>query len=223
MSCDLHTHSCLMSVPIFQHLSQTELNTVSEITFEKKYKKGETIVEAGEYHSYLYVLFNGKVKITRIALNGKEQIIRIVGQGDFLGELSLLNNKPVDEYAYVIEDATMCVVDGERLKQLMKKEPTIAFKIMEVLSERLEEMENLIQNTNLSSVEYRIAQKLLTLAENDKTITLEISKGDLANMLGITQETLSRKLTTFEKNGWIKLEGQRTIIVMDELALEAIV
>lgn len=222
MSCGLHAHSCLESVPIFQQLNADELHSVSEITFEKEYKKGETIVEAGEYHAYLYVLFSGKVKMTRIAASGKEQVIRIVEKGDFLGELSLLNNKPVDEYAFVIEDATMCVVDGEKLKILMKQQPSIAFKILEVLSQRLEEAQQLIQDTNLSSVEYRIAQHLLKLADNNDKITLQMSKGDLANMLGISQETLSRKLTLFEKNDWIQLEGQRTIIILDKIALLAI-
>lgn len=222
MSCSIHAHSCLMSVPIFQHLTQEELNSISEITYEKEYKKGETIVEAGEYHPYLYVLFSGKIKMTRISINGKEQVIRIVEEGDFLGELTLLNNKPVDEYAFVVEDAMMCVVDGIRLKELMMKQPTIAFKLLEVLSQRLDEAQHLIKTTNLASVNHRIAQQLIKLAEKDKAITLQTSKGDFANMLGITQETLSRKLSLFEKNKWIRLEGQRTIVVLDEIALNLI-
>jgi CRP/FNR family transcriptional regulator, anaerobic regulatory protein len=105
----------------------------------------------------------------------------------------------------------MCMIDGQKLKELMSKYPSIAFKIMEVLSQRLEKAENLIENINLNTVEQRLAQALLDLAQGKKTILLNMTKGDLASQLGMSQETLSRKLANFQEEGLILMEGQRRI------------
>lgn len=218
--CEQHTHQCLHQVPIFKHLSETEQQSVSEITYEKEYKKGDVIYQAGQLFHHLMVLSKGKVKLSRISTNGKEQVIRVVEAGDFIGELSVLNNQAQREFATVIQDVTMCIVDGHRLKELMAQQPTIAFKIMETLTTRLDEAEQVIQTNSNSSVDYRIAQKLLSLADEKGYIELEMSKKDMSNLLAITQETFSRKLSLFELKAWIKQKGQRTIIIMDEEALQ---
>lgn len=220
--CDHHTHECLNRVPIFKHLSSIEQQSVSEITYEKEYKKNDVIYQAGELFYHLMVLSKGRVKLSRISENGKEQVIRIVETGDFIGELSVLNNQAQREFATVLQDATMCIVDGHRLKELMSRQPTIAFKIMEILTSRLDEAEQVIQTNNLTSVDYRIAQKLMSLANEKGLVELTMSKKDLSNLLAITQETLSRKLSMFEMNGWIKQRGQRTIVVVDTGALKNI-
>jgi CRP/FNR family transcriptional regulator len=116
----------------------------------------------------------------------------------------------------------MCIINGDKLKQLMSKYPTIALKVLESISMRLEKAEELIENINNASVEQRLASALLELAHDKKTINLKMSKGELASQLGMTQETLSRKLSMFQDQGLIKLEGQRKIIILDKDELESI-
>ena len=218
-ACDLHGHECIQRVPIFKHLSHHEQKSISEITFEKAYQKGETIYQAGEEFHHLMVLSKGKVKLSRITLNGKEQIIRVVETGDFIGELSLFSQSPTKDYASVLEDSVMCVVDGSKLKALMAKQPDIAFKIMETLTNRLNDAEEVIQTNNLLSVDYRLAQKLLSMMDENKLIELTMNRKDLANLLAMSQETFSRKLKLFEDNEWIIQRGLRTIEIIDEDAL----
>ena len=91
---------------------------------------------------------------------------------------------------------------------------------MEVLSQRLNQAETLIENINLYTVEQRIAHQLLHLSEGKRSIHLKMSKGDLASQMGMSQETLSRKLSAFQDLGWIDLEGQRIIHIKNRLALE---
>ncbi len=139
-----------------------------------------------------------------------------------MGELALFNPVPNTDNAEALETTTMCIIEGAKLKKLMKKYPTIAFKIIEEISARLEKAEKLIEDINLYTVEQRLAQALVNLSQDTRRINLKMTKGDFASQIGMSQETLSRKLTAFQEQGLIKLEGQRDIIVLDREALENI-
>lgn len=212
--------TCVELVPIFSTLTFDEMMEVASITVSKTYKKGEMVYFQGAREKKLFVIHKGRVKISRISSSGKEQVIRILGPGEFMGELSLFNNEPNVDNAEVIEDATVCIIDGDKLKGLMAKYPTIAFKVLEELSSRLKRAENLIENLGVKDVESRIAEMLLELADEDGNITLTVKKGDLASHLGMSQETLSRKLSYFQDEGWIKLKGHKRITILDRESLE---
>lgn len=213
---------CIENVPIFSGLSCGERREILEIASSRSYEKGEMIYRAGDEGGTLFVLHAGRVKIFRLNANGKEQVLRLVGPGEFIGELSLLSLLPLTDNAQALEATTMCILQGERLKQLMAKYPSIAFKVMEELSRRLEKAENRIEEISLSSVDARIARALLELSEGGDEIVLPMTKGDLASQLGMTQETLSRKLAALQEEGTIKLKGHRRIIIRDRQALEEI-
>ncbi|HHU28484.1 TPA: Crp/Fnr family transcriptional regulator [bacterium] len=217
-----HELSCVARVPIFSNLTYDEMLEVAMITTPKTYKKNEVIYSYNDLGGTLYVINDGQVKISRFSLNGKEQVIRTVGPGEFIGEVSLLSSKRHTDNAIALEETTMCIINGDKLKQLMSKYPTIALKVLESISMRLEKAEELIENINNASVEQRLASALLELAHDKKTINLKMSKGELASQLGMTQETLSRKLSMFQDQGLIKLEGQRKIIILDKDELESI-
>jgi CRP/FNR family transcriptional regulator len=214
--------SCLDIVPIFSNLNAEEKLEVAGIISRKTYEKGELIYVAGVQGERLYVIHTGKVKITRLSNSGKEQVIRVLGEGEFMGELSLFSPNPLTDNAEALEETTVCIISAEKLKELMTRYPSIAFKIMEELARRLEEAETLIQNISLHSVERRLADTLLQMADEKGEIVLKTSKKDLASHIGMTQETLSRKLSRFQDAGWIKLIGQRRIILLDREALETI-
>lgn len=214
--------NCIEIVPIFSNLTKEEMLEVAKITSEKVYGKNEMIYMAGDKGEKLYVIHSGKVKITRFTESGKEQVIRILGPGEFMGELSLFSHLSLKDNAEVLTKTVVCMIDGKSLKELMKKYPAIAFKVMEELSERLESTEDLIENISLYSVERRISQSLIKLAGGKDEITLKMSKRDWASHLGMSQETLSRRLTVFQEAGLIKLIGHRKIIILNKEALEEI-
>ena len=214
--------NCIERVPIFSNLTNVEMLEIASITTEKTFEKGEMIYMAGDSSDNLYVIHKGKVKITRLTESGKEQVIRILGPGEFLGELSLFSSVAMTDNGEAIEKVTMCMISGEKLKALMARYPSITFKIMEELSMRLEKAENTIENISLHSVERRIAQNLLDLSEEGKPLKLNMSKGDWASQLGMSQETLSRKLSAFQELGIIKLIGHRGIEILKREVLEGI-
>ena len=211
---------CIERVPIFSGLSPGEILEIAAITRDKIFEKGQMVYMAGDMDDTLYVLHSGRVKISRISATGREQVIRVLGPGEFMGELSLFNPLPLTENAEVRERSTMCLIEGTRLKELMNKYPVIALKVLEEVSKRLEQAENLIESINLNTVEQRLAQALLTGADEKGRILLNMTKGDFASRLGMSQETLSRKLAVFQERGLIRLRGHKEIRILDREALD---
>ena len=225
MSCDCFERdgrNCIERVPIFSNLTYEEMMEVARITIDKSYQKGELIYMAGDKGEKLYVIHTGKVKITRITSSGKEQVIRVLGPGEFMGELSLFSPVPLTDNSEALSETIVCMIEGKKLKQLMMKHPAIAFKVMEELSERLEKAEDLIQNISLQGVEKRLADSLLQRADEKGRIRLDMSKRDFASHLGMSQETLSRRLTIFQDGGIIELIGHRNINILNMEALKEI-
>lgn len=214
--------NCIEIVPIFSNLTYEEMMEVSRITRERTFEKGDMIYMAGDKGEKLYVIHSGKVKITRLTDSGKEQVIRVLGPGEFMGELSLFSHSSLTDNGEALTKTIACMIDGMKLKDLMNKYPSIAFKVMEELSQRLEKAEDLIENISLHSVEKRLAQALINMANDKGEVMLKMSKRDFASHLGMSQETLSRKLTAFQEVGIIRLIGHRRIVLLNINALDEI-
>lgn len=214
--------SCVHRVPIFSNLTEEEMDKVLMTISHKNYKKGETIYLEGEIAERLIVINKGKVKISKATEDGKEQIIRILNAGDFMGELSLFAQYPLKNNADSLEDTSVCIIDSEKIHGLIENNPSIALKIIKELSLRLGRTEELIESIGLRDVEQRLADILLKSADEKNIVKLSISKKDLAAHMGMSKETLSRKLSSFQEKGFISQEGQRKIIILNRKALEEI-
>lgn len=224
MECDHHHEGnnadCIGHVPIFSSLTHEERQEIFGVASSRRFEKGSTVYRAGDDGGTLFVLYTGKVKLYRLTMDGREQVLRVVAPGEFFGELSLFSSLPLTDYAQALEDSTMCVLHGTKLKGLIAKYPSIAFKVMDVLSRRLEEAEGRIETISLNSVTQRLARRLLELSGGKREFVLPMAKGDLSSQLGMSQETLSRKLAQLQEEGLIGLEGQRKIIILDRPGLE---
>jgi len=222
MEKDLEPSNCIKAVPIFKNLSDSELNEIIFISRHRLYHKGDFIYQAGDQLKSLFVIHQGKIKITRYSDEGKEQVIRILSSGEFLGELALFNDALVSTYAEAIEPTIICLVDNKRLKNLMSKSPTISYKMLNELSNRLEKAEALIEHNNLYSALAKVAKYLLDLEVNHLA-KLPSTKVNLASQLGITPETLSRKLKELEQKRLIEVIDNRTLKINNRYELEVIV
>lgn len=229
-SCSCHEHLCIDNIPIFDDLTKEEKESVMEASTHKKYKKGELIFTPGDSFDNLFVVNKGIVKIYKISVLGKEQILRILEVGDFMGELSLFSKTILSNNAEALENTEICIIKGSKIMELVLKKPEIAIKFLQKYTQRIEESEELIEQIGLRDVEQRIANYLLLEIEknvierknNEYEITLPMSKKDFAALIGTSQETLSRKLSLFQDRGWIKLKEQRKIIITDINSLKDI-
>ncbi len=225
LGCSMHNgKGCVSTVPIFNHLTQDQMDEIQKLIVTKTFKKGETIYDANTKSDALYVISRGRVRIDRITEDGKSQLIRLLNPGDFTGELSLFNDSIHDSFASAMMNTNICMIKREDLQDLLNRYPQISLKIMSELSKRLSKSEE--QSTRLATqkVETRLALYLVESLESEqstKIIHLGMSKKDLASYLGTSPETISRKLFEFEEAGYIKQISNQEIELLniDELLM----
>jgi len=225
-ACDYHSEInkdqlCVAKVPFFNHLEIEEMLEVVDTTTHLRFEKGEIIFRDGDPLEYLYIVYQGRVKIYQLFESGKEQLLRILEPGEFMGELALFTEKVLDSYAEALEKTEICAIHRNDMQNLMQEKPSIAVKILEQFSNRLDQTEKLVGSLSAKDVETRVAGYLLELAKEKEAneVVLPMSKKDLASFLGTTQETISRRLSSFQTNGWIEQKGHRVIKIIDQDAL----
>jgi CRP-like cAMP-binding protein len=213
--------SCVAVVPIFNHLEEEEMDEISKTTRPALLKKGEILYSAGDNSSSLYIVHKGKVKVYRLSEDGKEQVIRILTPGEFTGELSLFTESVHNVYAEAMEKTEICRIHRSDLQDLLQQHPNISLKILNEFSKRLDRAEHQITSFATEDAETRIACYLARQADEAQSteINLPMSRKDLASYLGTTPETISRKLSKFEAQGWIVQKDQRNIRILDLDAL----
>ena len=222
MKKDREPKSCIQAVPIFKNLSQTELDEIIQISTHKVYQKGEFLYTAGDQLESLFVIHQGSIKILRTTEDGKEQVLRILKSGDFLGELSLFNEANASTDAQMLESTVVCFVERNRLKKLLSQSPTLSFKMMNELSNRLEKAEALIEHSNLYPAIAKVGKLLLELAKN-QLVVFDTTKSNLSSSLGITPETFSRKLKELERLQVIQILNHKSIRILNPDALEELI
>lgn len=212
-------HLCVSMVPIFNHLPNEDLLEIAKTSQSKTYQKKEIIFQAGEPSDYLYIIHKGKVRLYHLSESGKEQLIRILNPGDFMGELAIFTDAWLTNYAEAVEKTEICAIHKQDLKASLLKKPEISLKILEESSKRLKEAEKTIERLNTQDAEKRLASYLIEHSRESvhggRELSLAMSKKDLASFIGVSQETLSRRLTVFEENGWITQVGQRKIKIQN--------
>jgi len=200
------------------------------MTGHNNYKKGETIFLEGDEAQTLYLINEGKIKLYKYTKDGKQQILHILTEGDFFGELNLFKNSQYGFSAEAIIDSKICTLTKEKMKSIILSKPEIGIKILEVVGDRLSKVENLAQHLATNDVESRLAYLLIDMLESDgkKTakgieIELSISREDMGSYTGVARETISRKLKKFEEEGYIKLVGTKKVIILDEETLRELI
>lgn len=211
---------CATKAPIFSELDNNELGKITSMITRRHYKKGQIIFFEGDVSDKFYIINKGKIKIFKYTKEGKEQILYILSEGDFIGYLSLLKKGKLDFNAEALEDVGVCYLTKDDFDDIVRSNPEISLKILENLHDRVRSLENLVQTLSTKDIEARIAALLLGFAkdfgrEEKKGMVIEmpLSREEMANYIGVTRETMSRKLSAMEEEGLIELLGNRKIII----------
>lgn len=205
---------CFSKVPIFQNLKGHEMEGISRIITHHHFDKGEIILLAGDRKKKLFIVRHGRAKVSHISADGREYVMRILEAGEFFGDVTLFNDEPQKSTVEALEKTGICSLDGEELMKILAGTPITLFHMLAQLSARLEETENHLSESISKEVSERLAAFILksaTLAKSD-TFLLTLTKKDLASLLNTTRETLSRRLSVFQKEGYIEMTGKRIII-----------
>jgi cAMP-binding proteins - catabolite gene activator and regulatory subunit of cAMP-dependent protein kinases len=189
------------------------------------YHKGQVIFYEGNQAYGLYCIFSGKVKLYKSGVDGKHQIIRIAGPGDLLGYRSLFAEEPYSATAEALEEATICCMDKNAFSQILPRHPELAVNIIKKLAKELRAAEDLAMSIAHKSVRERMAELLLMLKDTygiagkkGIRIDLHLTREEMGEMIGITQETTIRLLSEFKHDKIIAVE-EREITILDPKAL----
>ena len=208
---------------LFKGLPEAQTAELTRIAETRVHKRGELIFSEGDPANGLYMLFTGRAKVFKLSLEGKEQILHIIGPGEPFGEVALFLGAPFPAYAEALEESKTVFFPRAAFVDLIKRDPYLAMNMLAVLSQRLKYFTRLVEDLSLKEVPQRFASYLLYGDEESGKpyVQLNIAKGQLASLLGTIPETLSRILGKMVGEGFIKVEG-RKITVVDRNALEAI-
>lgn len=219
----LAQETCVSRVPIFGALSRRDQDAVAGHARPLHVAKGETIYRAGQATSQLMVVHSGRIRISRYAPDGHEQLLRVLQPGDVVGEAAFLTGDRPDHWATAMEPSRMCVFRHDALAALVAEHPSIGMGILATVSRRLAETERRLTVLSSADVHVRLADYLLDLpsrrVDGRLRVHLPLTKKDVASLLGTTPETLSRALARLARDGVVELRGTRDIDLLDPVAL----
>jgi CRP/FNR family transcriptional regulator len=210
-------------IPLFQGLNESARAALSGIVRQKNFLKGQSIFEEGEPGHGFFVVAGGRVKIFKLSAEGKEQILHIFGAGEPFGEVPVFTGRHFPANAEALEDTNTLYFPRKDFINLISSHPDVALNMMAVLSKRLHTFTDLIENLSLKEVPGRLAAFLLfqcKLDDKPDTVRLDISRSQLASILGTIPETLSRIMTRMAQSGLIEVQGKREIVIVDREALQ---
>ena len=212
--------SCAAGVPVFKMLSPADLAKVGGAMSHKHFRKGEVVASAGSTLDHLFVVARGRLNVVHTTAGGREQVVRTLGPGEFLGEMALFYESVLEGDVVAVEETDACVLPKQAVQEVLKN-PAASLRLVEEMAKRLSTAEQLIADLGLREVGQRLAAELLRLAPSGEqgpqgaTVTVPVPWARLAAKLGTTPETLSRRLGTLADQGIIRQLGGRSILILN--------
>ncbi len=213
----------IASVPLFAGLPKAQLEALAGIALTRAYEKGQTIFMERSEASGFHIVATGRVKVYKLSVEGKEQILHICGPGECFGEAAVFSGHRFPAHADAIEAATTLFLPTDAFVDLVTRHPSLALTMLADLSVRLRRFANMVEDLSLKEVPGRMAAYLLYLSErqgDSDDLTLEVPKAQLASLLGTIPETLSRILARMIREGLIESVDNRQVRILDRESLE---
>jgi CRP-like cAMP-binding protein len=211
----------LQAIPLFEHLTDEELARMGELTRLRRHPKGSVILFEDDPGDALYVVIEGHVKVVLIGEDGREVILATLADGDFFGEMSLIDDEPRSAHVIAMENSNLLVLLRDDFQRCLEDNPRIALGLLRALTKRLRLADSKIGGLVLLDVTGRVARLLLEMAdENDGVvISRKVTHHQIAQMIGSSRETVSRTMRSLAEENLIEVAG-KTITVRDREAME---
>ncbi len=206
---------------LFAGLPARQIEDIASIAIEKTFQRGASIFFEGDKGNGFHMVGEGRVKIFKVSVAGKEHILHIFGEGEPFGEVPVFNGQPFPASAEALVKTQTLFFPRDRFVAMVEANPSIALNMLAVLSMRLRRFASQIESLSLKEVPTRLANYLVYLSDEqgrDDVVELDISKGQLASLLGTIPETLSRIFAKMSEEGLIRVSG-RSIFLLDKEAL----
>lgn len=205
-------------------LNKEELVQMANCKTSKIVKKGEVIFEEGETVNGVFCVKDGVCKMTKLSPNGKDQIVKLAKKGELLGQRSLISDEPANLSAIALEDMQVCFIPKTEIIGFFNENNKFSMNVMKTICGDLKDADDIMVNMAQKSVKERLAHTLLYLEETfgtnpDQTLKLQLSRDEMASIIGTATESCIRLLSDFNKLGLIGLEGKK-IRLIDKVKLK---
>lgn len=218
--------SCLREVDLFADLSAAEMDAMDRMAPANLFRRGQLLYSQAEPVRSLFILKSGRVRVFRVAEDGKALTLAILEPGSVFGEMVLVGQRMYDSYAEAIDDALICRLSTSDVERFLLADARIAVRVAQILGERVAELEDRLTDLALRPLASRVAVTLLSLTRRPATGSgpfarapqVRLTHEQVAGVIGATREATSRVLSDFADRGLIR-QGRGRILIVDPPAL----
>ena len=199
-------------------LNKDELLRMADCKTSYTIKKGEPIFEEGDSVNGIFCVKDGVCKLSKLSANGKDQIVKLVKPGELLGQRSLISDEPANLTAVALEDMEVCFIPKSEIMGFFNENNQFSMNVMKTICGDLKEADDHMVSMAQKSVKERLAETLLYLEDTfgkneDGTLHIQLSREELAGMIGTATESCIRLLSEMNKNGLIDVVGKKIVII----------
>jgi CRP/FNR family cyclic AMP-dependent transcriptional regulator len=221
---DAEKRGILQNHYLFGKLSPKYIDRLASCIVGKAVARATTIFAKDDPGSSLFAICKGAVKITVPSIDGHSAVLNLIGKGDIFGEIALLDGRPRTADAVAIADCDLFVIERRDFLPVVREEPEIALKLIEILCARLRQTTEQAENLMFLHLAGRLAKALLRLSDGEadaRERKVVITQKDLGNIIGMSRESTNRQLRIWEQRKWVRL-GRGVIVIVSAKALERV-
>jgi CRP/FNR family cyclic AMP-dependent transcriptional regulator len=208
-------------VPLFALLTASQAEAVADAVSKRRFKRGEVVVAQGEKSNTLFIILTGRVRVMTSDKRGREVILATLQPGDYIGEMSLIDNEPHSATVRAEVQTDMLTLGRAEFARCLPENSSMSYAIMKGLVQRLRQADRKIESLALMDVYGRVARSLLEFALPDRdgllTIRERITRQDIAKMVGASREMVSRVMKDLEERGFIETREDGSMLIKDRL------
>ena len=207
-------------VPLFSMLTNDQAQSVADGVVKRRFRRGEIIVEQGRKSNALFILLTGRARVMTSDSRGREVILAVLEPGDYLGEMSLIDNEPHSATVRAEVQTDVLVLGRAEFAQCLPENSSLSYAIMRGLVQRLRNADRQIESLALLDVYGRVARALLDMAQEEggqRVIRNKVSRQDLAKVVGASREMVSRVMKDLEERGVIETLENGSVVIKERL------
>jgi len=206
--------------PLFEALSEEDTKALRARVTNVEISRGEHLFAEGDAGDKLYVILDGKIKLTRAAPDGRENLLSVHGPGEMFGELSLFDPSPRTASAAAVTDVRLAALAHDDLRYWLTSRPEVSMHMLRALAQRLRRINDVKADLVFTDVPGRVAKALLDLAERfgvpqaeGVQVNHDLTQEELAQLVGASRETVNKALADFVARGWLQLSAKSVLLV----------
>jgi CRP/FNR family transcriptional regulator, cyclic AMP receptor protein len=218
-----HADDVLRRAPLFDALDDDSAAALQTGVTIVDLARAERLFDEGASGNQLYVILDGKIKLTRAAADGRENLLSVLGPGEMFGELSLFDPRPRTASATAVTDSRLAALAHDDLRSWLTGRPDVALHLLQALAQRLRRANDVMADLVFTDVPGRVAKALLDLAERFGTaqedglqVNHDLTQEELAQLVGASRETVNKALADFAARGWLQLAAKSVLLMEPE-------